>query len=62
MKINISLDYLRKSIKDNQLEYITIKSINEMDYNKLNLIIALATNNAPSNNEIFELIQSYNEE
>ena len=62
MKINISLDYLRKSIKDNQLEYITIKSINEMDYNKLSLIIALATNNAPSNNEIFELIQSYNEE
>jgi lambda repressor-like predicted transcriptional regulator len=62
MKINISLDYLRKSIKDNQLEYITIKSINEMDYNKLSLIIALAINVAPSNNEIFDLIQSYNEE
>ena len=62
MKINISLDYLRKSIKDNQLEYITIKSINEMDYNKLSLIIALATNNAPSNNEIFELIQSDNQD
>ena len=60
--MNLSLNYLRKSIKDNQLEYITIKSINEMDYNKLSLIIALATNNAPSNNEIFELIQSYNQD
>lgn len=59
MKTNISLDYLRKSIKDNQLEYITIKSINEMDYNKLSLIIALAVNIAPSNNDIFELMQSY---
>lgn len=60
--MNLSLNYLRKSIKDNQLDYVTIKSINEMDYNKLSLIIALATNNAPTNNEIFELIQSYNEE
>lgn len=59
MKMNISLDYLRKSIKDNQLEYVTIKAINEMDYNKLSLIIALAVNIAPCNNDIFELMQSY---
>lgn len=59
MKTNISLDYLRKSIKDNQLDYVTIKAIEEMDYNKLSLIIALAVNIAPSNNDIFELMQSY---
>lgn len=63
MKTNISLDYLRKSIKDNQLEYITIKSIESMDYNKLSLIIALSTGFAPNNDDIFNLTQSYiNEE
>lgn len=63
MTINLSLDYLRKSIKDNQLEYITIKSIENMDYNKLSLIIALSTGFAPNNEDIFNLTQSYiNEE
>lgn len=63
MKTNISLDYLRKSIKDNQLDYVTNKAIESMDYNKLSLIIALAVNIAPNNDDIFNLTQSYiNEE
>jgi hypothetical protein len=53
---------MRKCIKDNQLDYVTIKSIENMDYDKINLIIALSTGFAPRNNDIFELIQSYNNE
>jgi hypothetical protein len=58
--MTLSVEQMRKSIKDNQLDYVTIKSINNLDYDKLSLIIALATNVAPRNNDIFELIQSYN--
>ena len=53
---------MRKCIKDNQLDYVTIKSIENMDYDKISLIIALSTGFAPRNNDIFELIQSYNGE
>lgn len=60
--MQVSINHIRKCIKDNQLEYITIKSINEMDYDKISLIIALSTGYAPRNSDIFELIQSYNEE
>lgn len=57
--MKLSLDYIRKCIKDNQLEYVTIKSIENMDYNKLSLIIALSTGFAPNNEDIFNLTQSY---
>lgn len=53
---------MRKSIKDNQMDYVTIKSINQMDYNKLSLIIALSTGFAPNNDDIYNLVESYNNE
>lgn len=60
--MNLSLDYLRKSIKDNELDYVTLKSINNNDFNKLNLIITLATGFIPNYNDIINLIESYNNE
>jgi hypothetical protein len=60
--MNLSVNHMRKCIKDNQLDYVTIKSIENMDYDKISLIIALSTGFAPRNNDIFELIQSYNGE
>jgi hypothetical protein len=60
--MTLSVEQMRKSITDNQLDYVTIKSINNLDYDKLSLIIALSTGFAPRNNDIFELIQSYNQE
>ena len=58
--MNLSLDYLRKSIKDNQLDYVTLKSINDNDFNKLNLIVTLSTGFIPNYNDIINLIESYN--
>lgn len=58
-KMKLSIDYMRKSIKDNQLDYVTIKSIENMDYNKINLIIALSTGFAPCSDDIYNLTQSY---
>ena len=52
---------MRKSIRDNQLDYVTIKSIESMDYNKINLIIALSTGFAPCSDDIYNLVESYNE-
>ena len=60
--MNLSLDYLRKSIKDNQMDYVTIKSINNNDFNKLNLIITLSTGFIPNYNDIINLIESYDNE
>lgn len=60
--MKLSIDYMRKSIKDNQMDYVTIKSINQMDYNKLSLIIALSTGFAPNNDDIYNLVESYNNE
>lgn len=61
--MKLSVDYMRKSIKDNQLDYVTIKSIESMDYNKINLIIALSTGFTPCSDDIYNLRQSYiNEE
>jgi hypothetical protein len=50
---------MRKCIAENQLDYVTIKSINQMDYNKINLIIALSTGFAPCSDDIYNLTQSY---
>jgi len=61
-KMKLSIDYMRKSIKDNQLDYVTIKSISEMDYNKISLIIALSTGFAPCSDDIYNLTQSYTNE
>jgi hypothetical protein len=60
--MKLSVDYMRKCIKDNQMDYVTIKSINQMDYNKLNLIIGLCTGFAPCSDDIYNLYQSYNNE
>jgi hypothetical protein len=60
--MKLSVNHMRKCIKDNQLDYVTIRSIENMDYDKISLIIALSTGFAPRNNDIFELIQSYNQE
>ena len=60
--MKLSVDYMRKSIKDNQLDYVTIKSIENMDYNKINLIIALSTGFAPNYDDIYNLVESYNNE
>ena len=53
---------MRKCIKDNQMDYVTIKSINQMDYNKINLIIGLSTGFAPNYDDIYNLVESYNNE
>jgi hypothetical protein len=37
--MTLSVEQMRKSIKDNQLDYVTIKSIENMDYDKISLII-----------------------
>lgn len=60
--MKLSIDYMRKSIKDNQMDYVTIKSINQMDYNKINLIIGLCTGFAPNYDDIYNLVESYNNE
>jgi hypothetical protein len=57
--MKLSVDYMRKSIKDNQLYYVTIKSIENMDYNKINLIIGLSTGIAPNYEDIYNLVESY---
>lgn len=57
--MKLSVAYMRKCIKDNQMDYVTIKSINQMDYNKINLIIALSTGFAPCSDDIYNLTQSY---
>jgi len=59
-KMKLSVEYMRKSITENQLDYVTIKSINHFDYDKINLIIALSTGFAPNNQDIYNLIQSFN--
>jgi len=57
--MQLSIDYMRKSINENQLTFITIKSINNQDYNKLNMIITLSTGFIPSIEDIRNLIESY---
>ncbi len=59
MPNQIKLQYIHNMIKENQLEYITRKSIQEFDFNRLSLIFAIATNNAYSFSEIREYIEEY---
>ena len=57
--MTLSVEQMRKSIKDNQMDYVTIKSIENMDYDKLSMILAIVMNRAPTSKDIFDLIQSY---
>jgi len=57
--MQLSVEYMRKSINENQLTYITVGAVNNRDYNKLNLIITLSTGFIPTNKDIFNLIESY---
>lgn len=57
--MQLSTEYVRKSIIENQLTFITVNAVNQRDYNKLNLIITLATGFIPDYQDIFNLIQSY---
>lgn len=57
--MQLSTEYLRKSINENQLTYITVNAVNNRDYNKLNLIITLSTGFIPNTDDIRNLIQSY---
>jgi hypothetical protein len=57
--MTLSVEQMRKSIKDNQMDYVTIKSIENMDYDKLSMILAIVMNIAPTSKDIFDLIQSY---
>lgn len=57
--MKLSVQYIRKSIQDNQLDYITLKSIDNHDYNKLNMIITLSTGFIPSIEDIRNLIESF---
>ncbi len=45
MNKTIAVNHIEKMIKDNQLEYVTNKAIEDNDYNKLSLIFTIATNN-----------------
>ena len=57
--MKLSVDYMTRSINENQLTFITIKSINNHDYNKLNMIITLSTGFIPSIEDIRNLIDYY---
>ncbi len=43
----------------NKLEYVTLKAIENRDYNKLSLIFAIATDNAYDYNIIWHYVNEY---
>lgn len=57
--MQLSVEYMRKSINENQLTFITVNAVNQRDYNKLNLIITLATGFIPDHQDMMNLIKSY---
>ena len=52
-------DEIKQAIMDNKLEYVTSLAVNNYDYDKMSLIIALATGRIATSENIYNLIKSY---
>lgn len=59
MDKKITIMHIRNMIIANRLEYVTLKAIENRDYNKLSLIFAIATDNAYDYNIIWHYVNEY---
>ena len=60
--MQLSIEYMVNMINENQLIYITQNAVNNRDYNRLNVIITLATGFIPDYKDIDNLINKYNQD